>query len=283
MESPEEIVPLGISLLSDPAFMERLIDVLPSLSQFIPYIFTRLPEILINLPYIMEAFFPNADALINSLVITINENPAGLSKALSSLMPAALESIDVIVGALAFSLPIILSYTPQIVEIIVDLSPVLPAVVSQIDLEGLSALLLSYLPQISDTLISLFNGLSDEQIVQISDAAIYLVRALPRALPELISAAFMLLFSPSSIFTVLFGIITSTSIEDLPAILSSLYRLSVAILRTAFVFLSRENLEVICRTSLSVAGSMDVSSIISAFRERHVEINGALVPEWVVA
>ncbi|MDY6984973.1 MAG: hypothetical protein SVE93_00990 [Candidatus Thermoplasmatota archaeon] len=283
VESPEEIVPLGISLLSDPAFMEKMIDVLPSLSQFLPYIFTRLPEILQNLPYIMETFLPNADAIINSLVITINERPDTVSKALSSLIPAALENVDVIVGAFAFSLPIILSYTPQLVEIFVELSPVLPAVVSQIDLEGLSALLLSYLPQISDALVYFFEGLSEEQIAQISDALFYLLQVIPGALPELISAALILLLSPGSIFTALFALITSISLQDMLRLIPSIFRLFDALLRTALVFLSRENMEIIFRTSISAVGSMNLREVMSAFRENQVEINGALVPRWVIS
>jgi len=283
VNNPEEILPPIISLLSEPEFMEKLIAILPALSPFIPYIIKRVPDIMQSLPCILEIFLPSADSVINSIVSVINENPEAISTILSNFAPVLLENAGMLIEAISISLSTLLVYAPQLVDIFVDIAPVLPTIVSRIDLEGLSTLLLFYLPQISDALIYFFEGLSDEQIAQISAALLYLLQVIPRALPELISAALILLLSPRSIFTALFTLITSISLQDVFGLIPSMFKLFDALLRTALVFLSRENMEIIFRTSISAVGSMNLREVVSAFRESQVEIDGALVPRWVVS
>jgi hypothetical protein len=283
VNNPEEILPPILSLLSEPEFVEKLLDISPALSPFLPDIIKRVPDIMQSLPYILEIFLPSADSIINAIVSVINENPEAISTIFSKFAPVLLENAGMLIEAISISLSTLLVYTPQLVDIFIDITPVLPAVVSRIDLEGLSALLLLYLPQISDALVYLFEGLSEEQIAQISAALFYLLQVIPGALPELVSAALILLLSPRSIFTALFALITSISLQDMLRLIPYIFRLFYALLRTALVFLSRENIEIIFRTSMSAAASMNLREVISAFRASQVEIDGALVPRWVIS
>jgi len=283
IEHPDEIVPLGISLLSDSSFMERVLEALPGMLYLLPTVLPRLPEILQNLPYLMEVLLPSMDALINSVIPAINENPQAISSVLNGLMPLLAENMDALIGSFVAALPVVLDYAPQLVEVLVKLSPALPSVVVQIDLEGLSELLLLYLPQISGSLTSLFDGLSEEQVLQLSDLAVYFLRVMPRILPDIVSVLPVLLFSPRSVFSVLFRLMTSISPGELPSIMISLMRVSYALLRAALVCVSAENIGTLYRTAASAAESLDLPSMLSAFRGSHVNVDGAIVPGWVVS
>jgi hypothetical protein len=283
VEHPDEIVPLGISLLSDPSFMERVLEALPDLLYLLPTVLLRLPEILQNLPYLVEVLLPSMDALINSVVPVINENPQTISNILNGLMPLLAENMDMLIEAFGAALPVVLDYAPLLVEVLVKLSPALPSVVAQIDLEGLSELLLLYLPQISESLASLFDGLSEEQILQLSELAVYFLRVMPRILPDIVSVVPVLLFSSRSVFSVLFRLMTSTSPDEIPSIMISLMRVSYALVRTVLVCVSAENIGVLYRTAVSAAESLDLLSMLSAFRGTHVNVDGAIVPGWVVS
>jgi hypothetical protein len=285
IEDPQGVASLGLALISDSGFLESVLVAFPSLMSSLPYIFSRLPEIASSLPVILEAFLPEADRIINSFLLVVNENPDLMAGVINSFLAIVVDNLGALSQSLALMISPMIEYSPQLLGVLVKASPLIPEIVSGVDLRALSVLLLSNMPEITDVLTSMLNGLSDEQIAETSGFILSLIAALlsPRVLPSLISAAFILLFSPQSLFSLLYGLISSLSPGTVLTLLSSLSDVIKALMRTIRVLLSSENLRIATETMASVMESFSWNEVQSVFRESHVIINGTFVPRWVIS
>jgi len=285
IEDPQGVVSLGLALISDSGFLESILVVLPSLMTSLPYIFSRLPEIASSLPVILEAFLPEADRIINSFLLVVNENPDLMAGVINSFLAIAVDNLGTLSQSLALMISPIIEYSPQLLGVLVKAAPLIPEIVSGVDLRELSVLLLSNMPEITDMLTFLINGLSDEQIAEISGFILSLIAAFlsPRVLPSMISAIFILLFSPQALFSLLYGLISSLSPETMLTLLSSLSDVTKALMRTIRVLLSSENIRIVTETMASAIESFSWNEVQAVFRESHVVINGTFVPRWVIS
>jgi hypothetical protein len=285
IEDPQGVVSLGLALMSDSGFLESILVALPSLMTSLPYIFSRLPEIASSLPVILEAFLPEADRIINSFLLVVNENPDLMAGVINSFLAIAVDNLDVLSQSLALMISPMIEYSPQLLGVLVKAAPLIPEIVSGVDLRELSVLLLSKMPEITDMLTSLLSGLSDEQIAEMSGFILSLIAAFlsPRVLPSLISAVFILLFSPQSLFSLLYGLISSLSLETVLTLLSSLFDVTKALMRTIRVLLSSENIRIAAETMGAAMEAFSWNEVQSVFRESHVVINGTFVPRWVIS